>query len=159
MPAQTKGILCLLPPDINTTLSEGFLFQVAWLFLWQALWMEYHSSGGVCQWLLELSHLTRSRVANEELASFLKRFWGGIVADWEPCLHSELSFPLWFKFVFLVSSVSLQCLCIVQKVLRESSVLGSCWPIFTGSWWWKHVMVSHTACGVMPFLALGELGA
>lgn len=38
-------------------------------------------------------HLTQSRVANEEFTSFLKRFRGGMMGDWELCLHSEL-FPV-----------------------------------------------------------------
>lgn len=32
---------------------------------------------------------TLSSLANEELSNFLKGFSGGMMADWEACLHSE----------------------------------------------------------------------
>lgn len=96
MSAQTKDILCLLPSGINTTLSEGFLFQGNMNFS-----LTSSLNGVSLQWRCvsvavgtePFGHLTQSRVANEELASFLKRFQGGMMADWELCLHSEL-FPV-----------------------------------------------------------------
>jgi len=38
---------------------------------------------------------TLSGIANEELSNFLKGFRGGVMADWEACLHSERDlFPI-----------------------------------------------------------------
>lgn len=79
----------MLPPDVSTRLSVGFLFRGNIFFFTSSL------NGVSLPWrcvsvaVEKQPFDTCSRIANEELSNFLKGFWGGMMADWELCLHSE----------------------------------------------------------------------
>lgn len=90
MSAQTEDILCVLPPDVSASLSVGFLFRGNVIIFFPSSLNRVSLQWRCVSVAVGMqSFNTLARIANEELSNFLKGFQGGMVADWDVCLHSE----------------------------------------------------------------------